>query len=134
MFRKWEKKGCFGDAMYKSASMSKDKSEEERYEEWYKAVCWNGYIGESKSTDYMDILTDYENMLDEVSTPEEIEEAEEVKCPAVAKVNKTSNTSNDSDVSTCLHEERYVNSAGGIMFWVCKDCGADLGDFIGEKQ
>ena len=29
---------------------------------------------------------------------------------------------------TCDHKDKYVNTAGGIKFWVCKLCKKDLGD------
>lgn len=28
----------------------------------------------------------------------------------------------------CIHISKYINRAGGIKFWVCPDCKADLGD------
>ena len=30
--------------------------------------------------------------------------------------------------SNCLHRNKYINEAGGIKFWYCKDCKSDLGD------
>ena len=28
----------------------------------------------------------------------------------------------------CLHTNKYINSAGGVKFYYCKDCKTDLGD------
>lgn len=28
----------------------------------------------------------------------------------------------------CKHENKYINQAGGIRFWVCPKCKKDLGD------
>ena len=28
----------------------------------------------------------------------------------------------------CHHKNKYINEAGGIKFWFCKDCKSDLGD------
>lgn len=30
--------------------------------------------------------------------------------------------------TACRHENKYVNQAGGIKFWVCPNCKKDLGD------
>ena len=35
----------------------------------------------------------------------------------------------DVDTTICQHENKYINSIGAnCKFWVCPDCGADLGD------
>jgi hypothetical protein len=28
----------------------------------------------------------------------------------------------------CTHPNKYINSAGGVAFWVCPSCGKDLGN------
>ncbi len=28
----------------------------------------------------------------------------------------------------CHHQNKYINEAGGIKFWVCPQCKMDLGD------
>lgn len=30
--------------------------------------------------------------------------------------------------ANCKHKNKYINQAGGIKFWYCKDCKSDLGD------
>jgi hypothetical protein len=30
--------------------------------------------------------------------------------------------------TTCQHKDKYVNQAGGVKFYVCRTCKADLGD------
>lgn len=36
-------------------------------------------------------------------------------------------TKKESDTN-CKHKNKYINQAGGIKFWFCKDCKKDLGD------
>lgn len=30
--------------------------------------------------------------------------------------------------TNCSHKNKYINHAGNIKFWYCKDCKSDLGD------
>jgi hypothetical protein len=39
----------------------------------------------------------------------------------------SSKGSNSSD-SQCRHPNKYVNSAGGVRFWVCPSCKKDMGN------
>ena len=33
-----------------------------------------------------------------------------------------------TDANGCKHENRYINEAGGVRFWVCPKCKKDLGN------
>jgi|688.fasta_scaffold1356418_1 hypothetical protein len=45
----------------------------------------------------------------------------------IKKVNQTKQPSNNLH-NGCGHSNKYINQAGGIKFWYCKDCKSDLGD------
>jgi hypothetical protein len=32
------------------------------------------------------------------------------------------------ETNGCKHENKYINEAGGIKFWFCKNCRSDLGN------
>lgn len=38
------------------------------------------------------------------------------------------NTSKKENERGCSHKNKYINQAGGIKFWFCRDCKKDLGD------
>lgn len=48
----------------------------------------------------------------------------------INKIKKTKanpSTPPDHRHLTCDHKDKYVNSAGGVKFWVCPRCKSDLG-------
>jgi hypothetical protein len=46
----------------------------------------------------------------------------------VQKYTQDYTSSKNSSSGQCSHSDKYVNSAGGIKFWVCRSCKKDLGD------
>lgn len=49
----------------------------------------------------------------------------------IKKINqevKVSTPTKSETFNTCKHNNKYINEAGGIKFWFCKDCKEDLGD------
>jgi hypothetical protein len=46
----------------------------------------------------------------------------------VQKYTQDYTSSKSSSSGQCSHSDKYVNSAGGIKFWVCRSCKKDLGD------
>jgi hypothetical protein len=49
---------------------------------------------------------------------------------AITRSNKTNASPNVSSVGKlkCAHRNKYINEAGGVKFWFCKDCRSDLGN------
>jgi hypothetical protein len=43
-------------------------------------------------------------------------------------VQKTTQPATTATPTTCLHQGKYVNQAGGVKFWVCPLCKKDLGN------
>jgi hypothetical protein len=43
-------------------------------------------------------------------------------------VQKTTQPTTTATPTTCLHQGKYVNQAGGVKFWVCPLCKKDLGN------
>jgi len=46
----------------------------------------------------------------------------------ITKINKAKVKPFHPEANGCRHENKYVNEAGGIKFWFCKDCRSDLGN------
>lgn len=40
----------------------------------------------------------------------------------------SNNISKKENELRCSHKNKYINQAGGIKFWFCRDCKKDLGD------
>lgn len=43
-------------------------------------------------------------------------------------VSKPNGVNKKESDTNCKHKNKYINQAGGIKFWFCKDCKKDLGD------
>lgn len=46
----------------------------------------------------------------------------------IKKLTTAETSESNPKSSECKHEEKYINQAGGILFWVCPFCKKDLGN------
>lgn len=46
----------------------------------------------------------------------------------ISKIGSTKAKPFHKEIIGCKHNNKYINEAGGVRFWVCPQCKADLGD------
>ena len=46
----------------------------------------------------------------------------------ITKINSSKVKPIHKEINGCKHENKYINEAGGIKFWVCPRCKSDLGN------